>query len=470
MEKLNLREICKLITDKKNAEFIELIENDESLFDESKYTNWIEFCCMKDNVELLRYLHHEKGMEIDIDLGKVYKTPLFVSCLRNSTNCVQYLCNEKVNIDMEFHSIPLRVAINNKNFDIAKLLIDTGIDLTIRYENDYLNNGGMLEYAIINDAPDIADYIQEKLDEQLGKGVYQINIPEVKLLDKSSIVEYKPLENNGIAEELEDGDYYIEWKNKFVEKGIRKVAGKRGKRLKRSDLDHVKRIEFLGDRFCMGESSGFQGMDATNGSFMYKDKMYPLGESIVDCDDIKHLINLEVLVIGHNQVSNVEGLRDLTKLRELYLPENRIRDVEPLSNLVNLTELDISRNCVSDISCLNKLFNMEAIRASYNQISDVSVVSNYPGLLFINFAHNKVKDISALKDLKNLRSIVFTNNQIEDVSMIEHLWEIRTVGLKKNPVYRSIYKKQMEVEKIKKAKERIEDEARAKRIAQMHNN
>ena len=64
-----------------------------------------------------------------------------------------------------FEANPLFSAIYNNHFDVAKYLIDNGIDLKAAYAIGELDNCDALEYARQYGRTEIADYIKEKFKE-----------------------------------------------------------------------------------------------------------------------------------------------------------------------------------------------------------------------------------------------------------------------------------------------------------------
>ncbi|MCL1991190.1 MAG: leucine-rich repeat domain-containing protein [Defluviitaleaceae bacterium] len=99
-----------------------------------------------------------------------------------------------------------------------------------------------------------------------------------------------------------------------------------------------------------------------------------LDESIASIQGIEHLSNIEVLELGHNQITDLSPLAGLTHLQHLQLFDNLITHLEPLSGLTNLTTLNLRDNQITDLSPLSQLTNLTYLDLSENQITDSQVL------------------------------------------------------------------------------------------------
>ena len=79
---------------------------------------------------------------------------------------------------------------------------------------------------------------------------------------------------------------------------------------------------------------------------------------IDDLEFLKNLPKLRVLLLGDNQIEDISALADLHDLEYLELFKNKIKDVTPLMDLDNLIDLNLSHNYTEDLSPLAKLSNL----------------------------------------------------------------------------------------------------------------
>ena len=93
------------------------------------------------------------------------------------------------------------------------------------------------------------------------------------------------------------------------------------------------------------------------------------------------MVNLGILDLHENQITDIASLKNLTNLTDLDLDDNNISNVSPLSGLVNLTILDLDGNNITDVSPLNGLVNLMILDISNNQITDFSPIAGLIGNL-----------------------------------------------------------------------------------------
>lgn len=121
-------------------------------------------------------------------------------------------------------------------------------------------------------------------------------------------------------------------------------------------------------------------------------------------EGIQHLINVESLFFGNNDISDLTPLSNLVNLKGLSLQENQILDISPLSNLTQLTHLTIWDNQISDITALSELTNLVFLSLGGNQINDISSLTELANLVFLDLGSNRITDLRPLNDL-NLQEV-----------------------------------------------------------------
>ncbi len=131
---------------------------------------------------------------------------------------------------------------------------------------------------------------------------------------------------------------------------------------------------------------------------------------------LEYGLNLEMVDIDGNQVSDLSPLAALTSLTRLRSSDNQISDISPLASLTNLTGLDLGSNRISDISPLSGLANLTSLDLSSNQMSDISPLSGLTNLTSLDLSSNQVSDVSPLSGLTNLTRLWLGGNQISDIS------------------------------------------------------
>ena len=76
--------------------------------------------------------------------------------------------------------------------------------------------------------------------------------------------------------------------------------------------------------------------DPTPGAMLRLSSLTVENQGIVSLAGLEYVMNLEILRLRHNQISDVSPLAGLTQLDALYLSGNQISDVSPLAELTRL--------------------------------------------------------------------------------------------------------------------------------------
>ncbi len=108
----------------------------------------------------------------------------------------------------------------------------------------------------------------------------------------------------------------------------------------------------------------------------------------------------------------VTVLKYCTDLEMLDLGHQDLTSVEPFTELTNLKVLILADNHISDISSLYKLTKMEYFEMFINRISDISVVKYMPNLTDVNFCWNRISDPSPLYEHEYLERVWMCGSQL----------------------------------------------------------
>ena len=154
----------------------------------------------------------------------------------------------------------------------------------------------------------------------------------------------------------------------------------------------------------------------------------------LDIRPLSTLINLEVLSLWKTKIStDISPLAALQKLRTLDISHNEIEDIRPLAGLTELQTLAIEVNLITDLTPLSELNLIELIIGN-NPITDLRPLSTLINLEMLTMENSEVSDVSPLSTLKKLRILDLTNNRVEDVSPLAGLTELRTLWITGNPI------------------------------------
>ena len=149
---------------------------------------------------------------------------------------------------------------------------------------------------------------------------------------------------------------------------------------------------------------------------------------ITSLTGLEHAINLVLLSLGGNSVSDISALAGLTNLTTLSLGNNSISDISALAGLTNLKHLSLGNNSVSGISALAGLTNLTNLSLGGNSVSDIPALAGLTNLTTLSLGNNSVSDISALTGLTNLTNLSLGSNSISDISALAGLTNLTTVS------------------------------------------
>lgn len=143
----------------------ELLESDSSLLDfVTPFGSWLHVAARTGELEMVKFLV-EVGMNIHINEGVPKSAPLAHAASEGYLNIVEFLYNQGAKFDVsDPNRNPLFSAIYGGHIEIAKFLIQNGIDITVKYTGDTMKDMGAYEFAIERGQLEIADYLKKKLN------------------------------------------------------------------------------------------------------------------------------------------------------------------------------------------------------------------------------------------------------------------------------------------------------------------
>ncbi|PKL92256.1 MAG: hypothetical protein CVV21_05750 [Candidatus Goldiibacteriota bacterium HGW-Goldbacteria-1] len=144
-------------------------------------------------------------------------------------------------------------------------------------------------------------------------------------------------------------------------------------------------------------------------------ELYLSNCGLTDISFVTQLINLNVLDLYLNPITNVPPLSGLTSLYNLNLSRTGISDISGLSGL-NLSTLSLSGNNITDISAIAGMTGMLTINLIDNpNLSDVSALSGMELIYFIYLSNTKVSDTMVFSNCTRLRKLMLVNTQVTEI-------------------------------------------------------
>ncbi len=152
-----------------------------------------------------------------------------------------------------------------------------------------------------------------------------------------------------------------------------------------------------------------EALELPAGEPLTKEKMQGLvvlvanDRGILDITGLEFATNLRKIFIGKNPITDLRPLSNLTQLVEFHfwhIPPNPTNlDLRPLANLINLKVISLEGNGISDISPLAELKKLQRLDLSRNHISDIRPLMRLTELRVLLLEGNPVRDLDPLAGL-----------------------------------------------------------------------
>ena len=141
-----------------------LIDNNEGLLNEvTTFGTFLHDAARKGYLEIAQYFI-EQGIDVNRRAGNFDAPALTDAASKGNLEMVKLLYNNGGIFDTStFPRNPLFAAIYDNYVEVAKFLIDKGIDLTVTYPIGSIDNCDAHEYARQYGSTEIAKYIEEKM-------------------------------------------------------------------------------------------------------------------------------------------------------------------------------------------------------------------------------------------------------------------------------------------------------------------
>lgn len=123
-----------------------------------------------------------------------------------------------------------------------------------------------------------------------------------------------------------------------------------------------------------------------------------------DLELLSRCINLRVLVLDYQQISDISALKGLP-LEYLSLSGNQVQDISPLSGCSSLQVLDMAENPIRSIMALKELSRLRELNLEATGVTSLDVLSG-SALEKLNARSTWVTDYSILAECPGLRSLV----------------------------------------------------------------
>lgn len=175
--------------------------------------------------------------------------------------------------------------------------------------------------------------------------------------------------------------------------------------------------------------------------WLYADYPAQVDTQIESIEGLQFAVNLLVLGLSGNQISDLSPLAELENLGELYFGGNPVSGFSSLQgqsigvldltdggtltdleflNGIDIRALDLSGTEVEDWSSLSQLTTLRNLTLDQCKFNQLEYLSGLSQLSYLSMNRNEIDDISTLPEL-NLLGLYLSDNQIEDLSPIARM-------------------------------------------------
>lgn len=159
--------------------------------------------------------------------------------------------------------------------------------------------------------------------------------------------------------------------------------------------------------------------------------LYLVNMGLTDSDlaNLKYMVDLTVLDLSGNHISNLSLLSSLTGLTELHLDNTSVEDISTLSGLFRLQKLSLSGAPVSDLTPLQKLTALTNLDLSETKAEDLSGISHLKAITKLNISKTKVTDLEPIADLEKLNLLIMQGCHVDDMTQLYEMTSLKEVQI-----------------------------------------
>ena len=145
----------------------DLLEKEpEMLTWSTPFGTWLHVAAAHGHLEIIEFLINA-GIDINAQGGTFSTNVLERAATKGNLDIVEYLINHNVEIDTsEPDRNPLFAAIYGGDFGIVELLVETNIDISIKYSGESMKEMNAYAFAIERGQIKISEYLKRKMDEK----------------------------------------------------------------------------------------------------------------------------------------------------------------------------------------------------------------------------------------------------------------------------------------------------------------
>lgn len=163
-QKTIFRTVMELIKDGDSDRLREFfVTNKDAVSMTTPFGSWLHIAASKGHLNIVRMLVEDFGMRKNLEGNASKGSPIHSAALEGQYDVVLYLLNIGATLDTSTPDRnPLFGAILGGNVAIARLLIERGIDKSVRYSGASMKDMNALDFAMERGASEFADVLAQE--------------------------------------------------------------------------------------------------------------------------------------------------------------------------------------------------------------------------------------------------------------------------------------------------------------------
>ena len=204
-----------------------------------------------------------------------------------------------------------------------------------------------------------------------------------------------------------------------------------------SDIRHMTNLQKLvvasgvsKELTCLSSLKGLKELHITDTSIYY-DAVDETDDGTL-LDDIASLSQLEKLTLSSCGIGNISALSACTNISVLDLSHNSIRHIDAISSMKLLVELNLQDNALNNLSALSSCSVLTKLNVSVNELTSLDPIVGLPLLTQIIADSNKITYLGNIGKMTWLTNLSISANSLTDVSQLSTCLALMDLNISSN--------------------------------------
>jgi serine/threonine protein kinase len=138
-------------------------------------------------------------------------------------------------------------------------------------------------------------------------------------------------------------------------------------------------------------------------------------------DDLRAMINLRVVNLTGQSISDLSPLADCPSIINLNIHESPVTDVSPLASMPRLRFLYLQGSDIQDFSPFSEMRSLEHLFLGWTPLADISEMGDCPTLEWLGISHTNITNLRGIEQFMGLRRLDIAATNIIDFSPLDDM-------------------------------------------------